>query len=185
MRGQNIDVTGFLFLESKSYSPPNDLAEFLKGGKTPIYIGFGSIVVEDPVRLTGEHGGVVTGRWDDLEADRVCSDILLEAVAKSGVRALISMGWSRLGGRTLPDNVFALGEPRCDHRRRSCRPDPVSMVIAGDVPHDWLFSEGRVSAVCIHGGAGTMAIALKNGLPTIVGEFGADLNRAGKFWLRW
>ena len=42
--------------------------------------------------------------------DRVHSDILLEAVAKTGVRALISMGWSGLGERALPENVFALGE---------------------------------------------------------------------------
>ena len=53
----NIDITGFLFLESKSYSPPDDLAEFLESGKAPIYIGFGSIVVEDPVRLTGKLQG--------------------------------------------------------------------------------------------------------------------------------
>ena len=51
-------------------------------------------------------------------------------------------------------------------------PDALVPIDAGDVPHDWLFGEGRVSAVCIHGGAGTMAIALKNGLPTIVGTYG-------------
>ena len=47
-------------------------------------------------------------------------------------------------------------------------------MIAGNVPHDWLFAEGRVSAVCHHGGAGTTAIGLKNGVPTIVVPFFGD-----------
>lgn len=44
----------------------------------------------------------------------------------------------------------------------------------GNVPHDWLFADGRVSAVCHHGGAGTTAIGLKNGVPTIVVPFFGD-----------
>jgi sterol 3beta-glucosyltransferase len=107
---------------------------------------------------------VTEGRLHHLQ------DILLEAVAKTGVRALISMGWSGLGGRTLPSNVFALGECGSRVRIRVRSTDIDLVLLSGDVPHDWLFAEGRVSAVCIHGGAGTMAIALKNGLPTIVGE---------------
>jgi len=46
--------------------------------------------------------------------------------------------------------------------------------LVGNVPHDWLFAEGRVAAVCHHGGAGTTAIGLKNGLPTIVVPFFGD-----------
>jgi len=46
--------------------------------------------------------------------------------------------------------------------------------LVGNVPHDWLFAEGRVSAVCHHGGAGTTAIGLKNGIPTIVVPFFGD-----------
>jgi sterol 3beta-glucosyltransferase len=44
----------------------------------------------------------------------------------------------------------------------------------GNIPHDWLFAEGRVKAVCHHGGAGTTAIGLRNGLPTIVVPFFGD-----------
>lgn len=53
---QNIDITGFLFLESSpGYQPPDDLARFLAApGPPPVYIGFGSIVVEDPLALTRE-----------------------------------------------------------------------------------------------------------------------------------
>lgn len=34
------DISGFYFFQdAKSYTPPDDLANFLKGGKPPIYIG--------------------------------------------------------------------------------------------------------------------------------------------------
>jgi hypothetical protein len=36
-------------------------------------------------------------------------DILLEAVEKAGVRALISAGWSQMGGVDVPRDVFILG----------------------------------------------------------------------------
>lgn len=60
---QNIEVTGFLFLENKTYVPPDDLKSFLKeeSGERPIYIGFGSIVVADPEGLTGESGRASAG----------------------------------------------------------------------------------------------------------------------------
>lgn len=51
---------------------------------------------------------------------------------------------------------------------------PSHVFILGNIPHDWLFAEGRVSAVVHHGGAGTTAIGLSNGLPTIVVPFFGD-----------
>lgn len=57
---RNIDITGFLFLESAEYQPEPDLARFLADGPPPIYIGFGSIVVKDSTALTRK-GKVVTG----------------------------------------------------------------------------------------------------------------------------
>lgn len=75
--------------------------------------------------------------------------ILFSAVAASGVRALISIGWGKLGeGLEVPPGVF----------------------LVGNVPHDWLFK--RVKAVVHHGGAGTTAIAVKEGKPSLIGEFG-------------
>ncbi|CAF4389652.1 unnamed protein product, partial [Adineta steineri] len=41
-----------------------------------------------------------------------------------------------------------------------------------DVPHDWLFQ--HVSAVCHHGGAGTVAAGLRAGKPNIVVPFFGD-----------
>lgn len=48
------DVVGFYFLEgAKNYRPENDLLEFLEAGPPPMYIGFGSVVVEDAQAMTG------------------------------------------------------------------------------------------------------------------------------------
>jgi hypothetical protein len=71
-----------------------ELDAFLKAGDPPISIGFGSIVVEKPERLTR---------------------IIFEAVLRTGHRAIISKGWSNLGcGETeIPENIFLLGT--CPH----------------------------------------------------------------------
>jgi UDP:flavonoid glycosyltransferase YjiC (YdhE family) len=119
------DVCGFFFRDPPKYTPPPDLAAFLQAGEPPVYIGFGSIVIDDP--------------------EKMCQ-ILLEAVRMCNVRAIISRGWSQLGGPEL-ENVFYLG----------------------DCPHEWLFQ--NVAAVVHHGGAGTTACGLLNGRPTTIVPF--------------
>ncbi|KAH7313551.1 hypothetical protein B0I35DRAFT_435429 [Stachybotrys elegans] len=85
----HINITGFSFLKlASSYTPPEDLARFLKDGEPPIYIGFGSIVVPDSEALTR---------------------LVLEAVELAGVRALISKGWGGISVENPPDNVFFIG----------------------------------------------------------------------------
>jgi hypothetical protein len=89
--GQHISISGFYFLSlASSYSPPPDLAEFLAAGAPPVYIGFGSIVVDDPDAMT---------------------KLIFEAVKKAGVRALVSKGWGGLGADDMevPEGVFMLG----------------------------------------------------------------------------
>ncbi|KAI5813184.1 hypothetical protein BZA77DRAFT_334948 [Pyronema omphalodes] len=128
--GDHIHVTGFVFLDqTKDYKPPSDLQKFLDSGDPPIYIGFGSIVVDDPDALTAT---------------------LFSAIKQTGIRALVSKGWGGLGADDIPENVFMLE----------------------NTPHDWLFS--KVSAVIHHGGAGTTAIGLLHGKPTIVVPFFGD-----------
>ena len=87
--GDHIDITGFVFLDqSQNYKPPDELQEFINAGPPPIYIGFGSIVVDDP---------------DDL------TEILFKAIKTTGVRALVSKGWGGLGGDdNTPENVYML-----------------------------------------------------------------------------
>ncbi|MDD3410159.1 MAG: glycosyltransferase [Eubacteriales bacterium] len=76
--------------------------------------------------------------------------IVLEAIRQSGVRAIISTGWGEVAIPQEP-NVY---------------------VAKGFVPHDWLFE--RVTAVVHHGGAGTTAMGLLAGKPTLVIPFGGD-----------
>jgi UDP:flavonoid glycosyltransferase YjiC (YdhE family) len=100
----DIDVCGFAFLSSASdYAPAEDLLAFLRAGEPPIYVGFGSIVVQNPHEL---------------------SHIVFEAIKKTNQRAIISKGWGGLGGGEVdvPKNIFLLES--CPHdwlfKRVSC-----------------------------------------------------------------
>ncbi|KAI0996439.1 Sterol 3-beta-glucosyltransferase [Podosphaera aphanis] len=87
--GPEVDIAGFVFLDlASAYEPPKDLQDFLNTGPTPVYIGFGSIVVDDPDGF---------------------SQLIFDAVQKIGVRAVISKGWGELGGDKTPEGVFLLG----------------------------------------------------------------------------
>ncbi|EXJ71992.1 uncharacterized protein A1O5_04495 [Cladophialophora psammophila CBS 110553] len=89
--GPHITIAGFYFLSlASNYHPDPTLAEFLAAGPPPVYIGFGSIVVDDPNAMT---------------------KLIFDAVKKTGQRALVSKGWGGLGGDDLgkPDNVYMLG----------------------------------------------------------------------------
>lgn len=130
--GPHISISGFYLLNLASdYTPAPDLQAFLDAGPPPVYIGFGSIVLEDP---------------------NVMTELIFEAVRKTGRRVLLSKGWGGMGADELriPDSVFMLG----------------------NVPHDWLFQ--RVSCVVHHGGAGTTAAGISAGRPTLVVPFFGD-----------
>ncbi|KAL8672527.1 MAG: hypothetical protein Q9168_003030, partial [Polycauliona sp. 1 TL-2023] len=79
------------------------LLSFLEAGPPPVYIGFGSIVVDDPNAMT---------------------KMIFDAVKQSGQRALVSKGWGGLGADSLdvPNNVFMLGNVPHDwlFKRVSC-----------------------------------------------------------------
>ncbi|KAI1092424.1 glycosyltransferase family 1 protein [Rostrohypoxylon terebratum] len=128
--GDEIDVSGFVFLDlASSFKPHKELTRFLANGEKPIYIGFGSIVIDNPEKFT---------------------EMIFEAVKLAGVRALVSKGWGGLGQDHVPDYIY----------------------MVDNIPHDWLFP--RVRACVIHGGAGTTAIALKCGKPTMIVPFFGD-----------
>ncbi|KAH6625467.1 hypothetical protein C7974DRAFT_360679 [Boeremia exigua] len=129
--GSHISVSGFCFLKAPDYTPAAELSEFLSKGPAPIYIGFGSIVLKDPDAMT---------------------QLIFEAIKKTGQRFLLSKGWGGLGADELqvPNEVFMLG----------------------NVPHDWLFK--HVSCVVHHGGAGTTAAGIAAGRPTLIVLFFGD-----------
>jgi UDP:flavonoid glycosyltransferase YjiC (YdhE family) len=92
--GLHLKIAGFSFLPlALSYVPPPELISFLQAGSCPIYIGFGSIVVEDPQSLTA---------------------IIFDATRLAGVRAVVSQGWGGLGELVnIPSNIFMVGD--CPH----------------------------------------------------------------------
>jgi vancomycin aglycone glucosyltransferase len=102
---------------------PEKLDAFLSAGEPPVYLGFGSMTDPDPAAATR---------------------LVLDAVQRAGVRAVLSAGWAGLGNAPLPDTVMVVG--------------PVS--------HAALFR--RVSAVVHHGGAGTTTTAARAGAPQIL-----------------
>ncbi|KAF4869925.1 Sterol 3-beta-glucosyltransferase UGT80B1 [Colletotrichum siamense] len=126
--GSHIDISGFFFRDPAPYTPDPDLEAFLRAGPPPVYVGFGSIVV-------GGIEGLMT--------------MVLSAIKATGVRAIISRGWSNLTGEESSDVFYV-----------------------GDCPHEWLFQQ--VAAVVHHGGAGTTACGLRYGKPTTIVPFFGD-----------
>ncbi|KAL9108423.1 MAG: hypothetical protein Q9227_006757 [Pyrenula ochraceoflavens] len=128
--GAEIDVVGFVASDASHYQAPKSLLDFLDAGETPVYIGFGSMV---PPHSSGP------------------GDLIVEAITRAKVRAIISKGWSNLD---IPED---------------CRE---SIYIIDEVPHEWLFH--HVSVVVHHGGPGTTAAGLKYGRPTVTIPFCGD-----------
>ncbi|XP_042017582.1 sterol 3-beta-glucosyltransferase UGT80A2-like [Salvia splendens] len=75
--GPKIDVVGFCFLDlATNYEPPESLLNWLKAGPKPIYIGFGSLPVQEPAKMT---------------------KIIIEALETTQQRGIINKGWGGLG----------------------------------------------------------------------------------------
>lgn len=126
----NIHMSGFWWNEHvQPYTPSAELKAFLQAGEKPVYIGFGSMVSGDMTEL---------------------SQIIQEAVALSGVRAVVALGWGQKEAAVPNEHIFYVDS----------------------VPHDWLFP--RMAGAVHHGGAGTTASSLRHGLPTLIVPFGGD-----------
>lgn len=92
--GPKVDVVGFCFLDlASNYEPPRELMNWLKSGPKPIYIGFGSLPVQEPEKMT---------------------QIIVEALETTGQRGIINKGWGGLGNLKEPkDFVYLLDN--CPH----------------------------------------------------------------------
>lgn len=128
-------LTGFLFYDDDHWHPPTSLEDFIHAGEAPVYVGFGSMHDPHPVETTR---------------------LILDALERTGHRAVLYKGWADLGRLDLPDTVYLL-----DY-----------------APHSWLFP--RMAAVVHHAGAGTSAAALRAGVPSVPIPHSGDQ----PFWAR-
>jgi UDP:flavonoid glycosyltransferase YjiC (YdhE family) len=86
----HISISGFYFLtQTTEYVPDPALSAFLSAGPAPIYVGFGSIVIDNPETLT---------------------KTVLDTIVLAGVRAVVSKGWAGLGLQQLPGSIFLVGD---------------------------------------------------------------------------
>lgn len=91
------------------------------------------------------------GSISGIKDSQAFCKLIFEATVQAGVKAVVSRGWGGMGdGMDIPDGVF----------------------MVDNVPHDWLFPQ--LDAVVHHGGAGTCAIGMKLGLPTMIIPFFGD-----------
>ncbi|KAF7291557.1 Glycosyltransferase family 1 protein [Mycena chlorophos] len=142
--GDVINVSGYWFLdnpEGATWAPPDDLVRWMdkaRADEKPIvYIGFGSITVPHPNKVTAR---------------------IVKAVVKSGVRAIISKGWSaRMSKGSDKDPEVEI---------------PEECFVVNSIPHDWLFQ--RIDAAMHHGGAGTTGASLRAGIPTLIKPWFGD-----------
>jgi UDP:flavonoid glycosyltransferase YjiC (YdhE family) len=130
-------ITGYWFLDQPEWRPSDALRAFLDAGPKPIYVGFGSMVSAHAEQFT---------------------TTVLEAVRRSGQRAVLATGWGGLAGEegTQDEQIF----------------------FTPGAPHDWLFP--RMAAAVHHGGAGTTAAAVRAGIPSVIVPFYGDQ----PFWAR-
>jgi sterol 3beta-glucosyltransferase len=135
-------VSGYWFLDNPDldWKPPTELIDWMdesrKEGKPIVYIGFGSITVPHPNRVTAH---------------------IVKAVLQSGVRAVISKGWSTRMKSEDKDPEVEI---------------PRECYLLDKVPHDWLFP--RIDAAVHHGGAGTTGASLRAGIPTLIRPWFGD-----------
>jgi UDP:flavonoid glycosyltransferase YjiC (YdhE family) len=120
-------MTGYWFLdEPERWTPPPDLTAFLGAGAPPVAIALGAMSL---------------GGGSEAQAS---VQIVLDAVERAGVRAIVQ-GWDEaMAARDLPETVYH----------------------AGAMPHSWLFA--HVACVVHHGGFGTTAAAFRGGVPAVV-----------------
>lgn len=80
-------VTGFFYLEEKNWQPDPALVEFVNNGERPVVLTFGSVVHDDPEKMT---------------------NLILKALSIVGCRTIIQRGWSGLAKDALPENLLAV-----------------------------------------------------------------------------
>lgn len=82
------DYTGYCYGQIDGTIDP-ELKEFIDDGEKPVYIGFGSVQIENPSEFT---------------------ELIVQATENAGVRAIVGSGWTGLGNGHLNSHVFCVGD---------------------------------------------------------------------------
>ncbi len=148
------------------------MSDFIKKAreddKKIVYVGFGSIIVPDPAKMTQE---------------------VIDAVLKADVRCILSKGWSDRIVTTkdkeraaqlaadASNSEFDLNDEETEARSAHDNSKvevalPPEIFLIKSAPHDWLFSQ--IDAAAHHGGSGTTGASLRAGIPTIIRPFFGD-----------
>ncbi|KAI5817482.1 hypothetical protein BZA77DRAFT_34549 [Pyronema omphalodes] len=149
-----VRVTGYWFLDNEpGFIPDPKLVAFIKkarqDGKKIVYVGFGSVTVEDPVAMTRT---------------------IVESVLAAGVRCILSKGWSERGKpSSSAPNPTDTPADKIITNPHLLSPEIFQIL---SCPHDWLFQQ--IDAAVHHGGAGTTGASLRAGLPTVIKPFFGD-----------
>jgi sterol 3beta-glucosyltransferase len=162
--GDHVHLTGYWFTPAEGAGPSEELRAFLAAGEPPVFVGFGSIAGGRPEKTAA---------------------IVLEAVRRASVRAVLATGWGGLSVSYPPDDVLLVGDapyycsslgcPRSSttagqarrprgcvqaDRRSSCPAAATSP--SGDVAWSGLGSGLRP---CLDGGSPSRALPRRSGPP--------------------
>jgi UDP:flavonoid glycosyltransferase YjiC (YdhE family) len=83
----NVHVTGYWPAQNIDWRPPEALRRFLQSGPAPLFIGFGSMPINDP---------------------EATMTMILAATESCGLRAVVHSGWAGLNQRQLPGHIYSL-----------------------------------------------------------------------------
>jgi UDP:flavonoid glycosyltransferase YjiC (YdhE family) len=103
---------------SSDWQPSEELLQFLDAGSPPIYIGFGSMVVQDPQQLV---------------------QLVLQAAAAlpAGQRVILCTGWSGAAGTAATAAAANIGTADAGGDGSSSSSSRVLCI--SEAPHEWLF----------------------------------------------
>ncbi|XP_031744209.1 sterol 3-beta-glucosyltransferase UGT80A2 isoform X3 [Cucumis sativus] len=91
---RRFELPRYCFLDlSSNYEPPESLVKWLEAGDKPVYIGFGSLPVQDPEKMT---------------------QIIIQALETTKQRGIINEGWGGLGKSAEPKDFLYLLD-NCPH----------------------------------------------------------------------
>lgn len=91
----HVYVPGYWFLERNTdWQPSARLMDFLADGAPPVYIGFGSMIWQDPAAIT---------------------EMVLKAVKQGGQRAILDLCWGGLSNTDLPDSMLKIESKEAPH----------------------------------------------------------------------